>query len=387
MKKYSFIFLLSFMLFAVPSAYPAFAIEDPLARPNNKIGIHILSESELPQAAKLVNSNGGDWGYVTIPLSIQDMNLVKWQKFMTTAKKQHVIPIVRLVTNPHPLNTRVWRKPTENDIKAFASFLSMLEWPTKNRYIIVFNEVNRGNEWGGAANPTEYAQLLSVAVTVFKAKSPDFFIISAGLDNAAPNKGVIYMNQYDYMTQMNSALPGIFNQIDGLSSHSYPNPAFAQPPDATSLMGIGSFQHERALTKSLSGKELPMFITETGWSTDVVSDDKIVQYYQQTFDTIWNDPNIVAVTPFLLDARGGPFQKFSFLTATGEATKQYDLIKNLPKTAGDPELTVKVLAAETSTVKAPKITGPEVETHSLTLFSVVYNFFTWMKGEKAYGME
>jgi len=377
-KKIFFVSLLCF-LFLLPRH--ALAIEDPLTQSNNKIGIHILFGHELPEAAKLVNSNGGDWGYVTIPLSIQDMNYAKWQKFMWNAKEAHLIPIVRLVTNPHPGNTRTWRKPTEKDVTAFASFLNSLNWPTTNRYVLIFNEVNRGDEWAGVVNPREYAQILSFSVTTFKAKNPDFFIISAGLDNAAPNRGISFMNEYDYLTQMHNAMPGIFNQVDGMSSHSYPNPAFAQPPDASSRMGIGSFVYERDLMKNLDGKDLPVFITETGWAADVVPAAIINQYYQTAFDTIWNDPNIVAITPFLMDGRAGPFQKFSFFTATGGYTQQYEFIKNLQKTQGAPKVP-EVLAAEDTKVIPTEIPSPtKAEKASFPLVNVFKNLWSWIKGE------
>ncbi len=347
-KKY--LVLTIFSLFCFLSLVPscAYAIEDPLKKPNNKVGIHILFDSEIPQAAKLVNANGGDWGYVIIPIQSGDKDLVKWQKFMNNAKKYHLIPIIRLATEGDYFNTKVWRKPDQTDVIDFANFLSSLSWPTRNRYIVVFNEVNRGDEWGGAANPAEYAQLLSYTVTVFKSKTPDFFIITAGLDNAAPNKFPDYMNQYSYLQQMHDAVPNIFQQVDGLSSHSYPNPGFSQPPDTTSTMGTGSFLHERQLIKTFSTKELPVFITETGWNAESIPDDTRAQYYQTVFQTIWSDSNVVAVTPFLLQGNGGPFQRFSFINLDGSFTKQYQAIRDLPKVRGVPTFPIKnVLSAET----------------------------------------
>jgi len=249
----------AFLAFVMPVS----ASENPLAVANNKIGVHILDPSEVSSAATLVNHNGGDWGYVTIPIQSGDRNLAKWQEFMNNCKKYHLIPIIRLATEDDYPNTQFWRKPTENDIVNFANFLNALNWPTKNRYIIVFNEVNRADEWGGSADPGEYAHLLNFAVTIFKSANPDFFIISAGLDNAAPDQGNIYINEYNYLRAMNQAVPGIFNQIDGMDSHSYPNPGFSQAPDATSAMGVGSFLQERSLIQSLSNKTLPVFITET----------------------------------------------------------------------------------------------------------------------------
>ena len=344
-----FAIVILYFLFFIPQT--AFAITDPLAQPNNKFGIHILDDFELSEAAKLINSNGGDWGYVTIPITINDTNHEKWEKFMENCKTFHIIPILRLATEGEQTNSGIWREGTRADIVKLADFLATLDWPIQNRYIIVFNEVNRSDEWGGKVNPADYAELLSFTTTVFKSKSPDFFIISAGLDNAAPNQGSKFMDEYEYMKDMQLAIPGIFNQIDGLASHSYPNPGFSQPPATDSARGVSSFRYERELAESLSNKKLPVFITETGWSADAVSDAKRAEYYKETFQTIWNDPGIVAITPFLFEAKYGPFQKFSFLTNNNTETQQYDAVKTLAKVQGDPAQPVtpatKVLAAET----------------------------------------
>jgi len=180
-------------------AQQTFAIENPFSSFNNKFGIHILFPEELSNAANLVNSSGGDWGYVIIPIQAGDKDIIKWQQFMDTTKKLHLIPILRLATEGDYFNTKVWRKPEETDIVDFANFLNSLDWPVKNKYIVVFNEVNRADEWGGEVNSAEYANLLAYAVNVFKSKNQDFFIISAGLDNAAPEAPPQYKNEYTYL--------------------------------------------------------------------------------------------------------------------------------------------------------------------------------------------
>lgn len=360
---------------------PSYAIEDPLSVPNNKIGIHILFPSEIHEATKLINTNGGDWGYVTIPFTSTDRDLKMWQTFMNECKKYHIIPIIRLATTSDPQNTDVWKKPILNDVIEAATFLNKLEWPTKNRYVIVYNEVNRADEWGGEVNPDEYARILSFAVSVFKSKSPDFFIISAGLDNAAPTKGVQYMNNFTYMEQMHEAVPAIFSQVDGIASHSYPNPGFSQAPNAEKQMGVATFKYEQALAKELTGKTLPIFITETGWTADKVSDETKLGYYQLTLETIWNDASIAAVTPFILDARHGDFQQFSFLTSTGSATAQYDFFKNLPKVKGTPLLPVKVLAAEIAKENTNAQTNKETPEDNQSFLSRLFsNMLKWLNG-------
>jgi hypothetical protein len=337
--------LIAFLVIAIAIMFQpvkqTFAIENPFASFNNKFGIHILFPEELSNAASLVNSSGGDWGYVTIPIQAGDKDIVKWQQFMDTAKKLHLIPILRLATEGDYFNTKVWRKPQETDIVDFANFLNSLDWPVKNKYIIVFNEVNRSDEWGGETNPTEYANLLAYAINVFKSKSQDFFLINAGLDNAAPESPPQFKNEYNYLKAMNDTVPGIFNQIDGLSSHSYPNPAFSRPPSLSSKMGIDSFTYERTLIRSMNTKDLPVFITETGWSTNTVSADIQANYYQEAFRNTWSDNGIVAVTPFLLKSNGAAFGEFSLLDTDGKPTGQYQMIKSLPKIRGLPVLSLK----------------------------------------------
>lgn len=348
MRKLVVCLLASIFFFVVPSK--AHGIENPFSVPNNRFGVHILFPSELADAARLVNSNGGKWGYVTIPIQAGDRDLVKWQKFMDAAKKNQVIPIVRLATQGDYFNTKVWRKPTAFDVLDFANFLNSLTWPTKNRYIVVFNEVNRSDEWGGNTNPSEYADVLEYATQVFRARDEDFFIISAGLDNAAANIPGLSFDTFSFMRAMEYAVPGIFAKIDGLGSHSYPNPAFAKPPSIKNKTSVASFLHERSLVERLSGKRLPTFITETGWSQERVSDELASLYYKEVFETVWSDQEIVSITPFILSAQAGPFTAFSLLKNDQTPSSQYLAIQEMHKVQGVPHPPTEVLGTSTTEV-------------------------------------
>lgn len=340
-----FLFLLSFPFLS----FKVFAIYNPLLTPNNKFGVHILFPSEIDAASQLVNSSGGDWGYVTIPISLNDLDLQKWQTFMNKAKTDHLIPIIRLATSNDYFNTVVWAKPTDANILDLANFLNSLVWPTKNRYIIVFNEPNRSDEWDSQFNASEYAKLLNYAVTVFKSKNPDFFIISAGLDNAAANSKTAE-NEYSFLYDMNQSVPGIFSQIDGMGSHSYPNPAFVGAPNETSDESVKSFYHEEHLIGQFTNKQLPIFITETGWDQNKIPPDIVAQYFKYAFENVWTDKNIIAITPFLLEA-GSPFSQFSILTPSGNPTVISKEISSIPKIKGAPILNSFVLGALTENPK------------------------------------
>jgi hypothetical protein len=332
------VLLLLLVLFSSLFTRIAFAIYDPTSKDNNNIGIHILFPSELSEAAKLVDSSGGDWGYVTIPIQASDKNLIKWQGFMDDARKYHLIPILRLATDGDFFNKVSWSKPTDEDILDFANFLNSLNWPTKNRYVVIYNEPNRGDEWGGVPNPGEYAEILSYAADVFKQRSDEFFIISAGLDNASSNVDGQSVNEYYFFRQMDSAVPGVFGKIDGLASHSYPNPGFSQSPSLYGYEGTGSFKYEQGLMQNLAGKSLPVFITETGWTNDKISDYLQSLYYRQAFTSIWNNNDVIAVTPFLLRAGVGPFAQFSFIIDASQKSDKYKALQNLAKNKGEPIL-------------------------------------------------
>lgn len=331
-----FLYLLVSFLFFLTNGATAFAIENPLGVSNNRFGVHILFPEEVERASNLVNSSGGEWGYVTIPIQASDRDLKKWQKFMDDCFKYKIIPIIRIATENYYFDTKVWREPTEEDIIDFANFLNSLDWPIKNRYVVIFNEVNRFDEWGGNVNPGEYGRILEYAVAFFKSRSQNFFVISAGLDNAADNRPNHFMDQYDFIVKMNSGVPGIFNQVDGLASHSYPNPGFKQSPSVDTNKSIASFRHESLLVKQISGKDHPIFITETGWSLQNVKEEKVADYFEEAFDSVWNSENLVAVTPFLLRAGMGPFSQFSLINIDGSPNLAYRSLQNIPKVKGTP---------------------------------------------------
>ena len=228
--------------FIIANVTPSYAVYDPLSKPNNFFGIHILFPEELSEAAQLVNSSGGDWGYVTIPIQAGDRNIEKWQKFMNDAAALHLTPILRLATENYYKNTSVWRIPNEYDIIDFANFLDSLWWPTANRYIILFNEVNRSDEWGGKPpDPASYAQLVEFSIETFKERNQDFFLLFAGLDNAAPTKYPEFLNEFEFLSKVPSYL---WDKIDGIASHSYPNPAFSSPPNKIKRMGVATYKHQ-----------------------------------------------------------------------------------------------------------------------------------------------
>jgi len=316
-----------FLLFLFHS--PIHAVYDPLSVPNNKYGIHVAELMDLPDAAALVNSNNGDWGYITLVIQDGDKNTGKWQEVFNTMRRLHLIPIIRLATHPEGDS---WKIPQTEDAKRWVNFLDALNWPTENRYIILFNEPNHRKEWGNTINPEEYADIALFYAKALKEKSQDFFILPAGLDMSAISDGDALEGSH-YVERMYKAQPELLSIIDGWTSHSYPNPGFSSSPYATGKGTIASFQWELKFLKDLGvTKNFPVFITETGWIQRATGNNLAL-----AASGVWTDSRIAAITPFLLNYQGSPFDNFSWKKLNSrEFHPQYSLYQKITKIKGEP---------------------------------------------------
>lgn len=318
--------------------------------PNNKFGIHLAvpQKEDIDKAAELVNSSGGKWGYVTLVIQENDRDSGKWQEIFNQFRRLHLIPIVRLATTPQG---EVWKRPVKEEADGWASFLNSLNWPVKDRYVVLFNEPNHAAEWGGTVDSTNYAEVASAFSQKLKEKNGDFFIMLAGFDASASSSSSS-QDEAVFLSQMYSSTPNLFDKIDGWSSHSYPNPGFVGSPNASGRGTVRGYEWELDYLKSMGvTKDLPVFITETGWSNEAVSPDQIGQNLATAFILWLADNRVRAVTPFILNYQGEPFLKFSWQKYTSaDFYPQYEVVKNLPKISGSPEQQEKGLV----TLNLPK---------------------------------
>jgi hypothetical protein len=310
---------------------------------SNKFGIHILEPSDLDKAQELVNSTGGDWGWVTVVIREDDLNFDKWQGFFDQCREKHLIPLVRVATRTQGA---FWEKPRAEDADRWADFLSSLNWPTQDQYVIIFNEPNHAKEWQGELNPRQYARILAAFAGKLKEKNPNFKILNAGLDLAAPN-GRETMDAYRYMQEMKSEVPHVFELLDGWSSHSYPNHGFVGRPWETGRTSVRGYDWELWMLKNHFGlsRDLPVFITETGWpknSGRYYDEITAATYLKNAFESVWlNDPRVIAVTPFVLNYPHDLFLAFSWFDAQGQPFPQYNLVKDMPKNRWWPKQTTR----------------------------------------------
>lgn len=296
-----FLFLLFFLLFSVN------------AQATNIFGLFLSNTSDIDKAAPIINSTNGDWGYVTVIVRGDLLNHQMWQDFFDKCRILHITPIVRLATI---MENNYWKKPEYSDIDAMTSFLNSLNWPQQKQIIILFNEPNHGSEWGGGVDVKNFADITEYTAKKLKSLNPNFYILSTGLDLAAPSKLPDYESAINFYQQIITYKSNYFDNIDALAHHYYPGNSSR------------NYIWEINLLKKLGvKKDLPIYITETGFNNKKNAPQLLINNLK-----LWsNDKRIVAVTPFIFNYPYPPFDQYSWLDVAGNLNYGYKKLVDMPK--------------------------------------------------------
>jgi hypothetical protein len=319
-----------------------------------------------------------------------DLDVGRWQIFMDLCAQYHLTPIIRLATT-FDRTANYWNAPPRDSDGSYRTiaaqythFLAALNWPTDQHYVIVHNEPNHGNEWGGRADPEAYARFLIDVADAIHASDPNAIILNAGFDPYTPHTnnmpfidGNIYMDAESFMDAMVAAYPDVFTRLDAWASHPYPpgqfsagpweqtygvdylngasNPQHVEPPPGIHNRGVNGYEWELFKLATYGIHDLPVFITETGWrhaeSTAANADDHLDglpdaataaiyldlalrgnngRYPQVPNDgwTPWlDDPRVVAITPFAFN--GVPWEwghtNWLMLDGSGHVLRTYPM--------------------------------------------------------------
>ncbi len=314
-----------------------------LASDFNSFGLHLTQPSDIDQAATIINSSGGDWGYATITIRGDQLDKNVWQDFFNKCRQLHIIPIIRLAT---VMENNSWQIPTTDNIDQLAIFLNSLNWPMIPQYIIPFNEVNHAKEWGGGVDIKTFTDLFIYTSQKFKSLNPNFFILSSPLDLAAPQNPPLSLSAANVYRQIYQYNPQYFDSFDGLASHSYPNYGFIGLPGDQHAHSIKGYAWELNFIKNLGiNKTYPVFITETGWPhREGVSKNNryytvktSAEFLKQALNIWGQDTRVKAVTPFIYNYPDYPFDHFSWLKKDGSLYPEYQAIINLPKKKNNPQ--------------------------------------------------
>ena len=353
----------------------------PITPSTNKQGVHLLLDdgrshwpisvwrSHMEHAAQLI----GPHGYVTQLIRLDDLNINKWQQFMDLCADFDLIPIIRLAT-VYDQQADWWEAPPRDDngryttvASQYATFLASLTWPTDQHFILVGNEPNHGDEWGGRPDPAAYAQFLTDVSTAIKTADPQARILNAPLDPFSPhtgsqpfNNGFWYVDATTFLQEMYKTNPTVFNHIDAWASHPYPLGPFAAPPWQQTFQidslngaphpslpnplpelpnrGINGYEWELWQLAQWGIRDLPLFITETGWRHSEKGYPTVAEVtvyfdlalrgnngrYPQYPETGWTpwlaDSRIIAITPFALNGHPDEWNHTNWLQMDSDGT-------------------------------------------------------------------
>jgi hypothetical protein len=344
----------------------------PIPATSNRLGVYLLLDDGRnhwpvevwPEHLRHAHQAVGEWGYVTQLVRLDDLDPDRWQIFMDLCAELHLTPVLRLAT-VYDREADRWIAPPPDPngtyhtvATRYADFAAALDWPTGEHFVVVGNEPNHGNEWGGQPDPAAYARFLIDVTNALHAADPGARVLNAGFDAYAPHTGGlpfvdggVYMDEESFLDGMVAAHPDVFTHIDAWASHAYPqgpfaegpwrqsyqvdllngaaNPAHIEPPEGVFNRGVNGYEWELYKLATYGVGPLPVLITETGWrhaeSADPASPDggpalpdaeTMAHYldlalhgnegrypqYPETGWTPWlDDPRVVAVTLFALD--------------------------------------------------------------------------------------
>jgi hypothetical protein len=290
----------------VPGPPPGSPEPTPAAGAINKRGVHLLLDDgsvRFPEAVWPEHIQGaarlvGPGGYVVELIRSDDLQPASWQQFFDLVDEAGLIPIVRLATHKDRQHDW-WAAPVPDpggqsyrgEADRFRRFFDAIDWRTDTILVTVANEPNRPDEWGGAPDPAAYARFLrDMTDALRRVSGVRVLVLNGALDAYAPSQsfGATYaIDSERFMDGMVTAVPDVFDRLDGWASHAYPLGPFGEGPDRQVFKiddvrpeatprprpppdipnrGVNGYAWERWKLQQLGlTHDLPVYVTETGW--------------------------------------------------------------------------------------------------------------------------
>lgn len=293
----------------------------------NVFGAHLLIDQadergmmQLRWARHLV----GRWGHVkTIFGEISNETNgpePRWREFLAACYQLELVPLVRLAGKHDPV-ANCWVRPMEDapgDYQSIAQAIRRVVegLPRDDRcplYIEIWNEPNVAREWGGRADPGEYARFFVQAAKA---------IHSIGDPRVRVLNGAVALDGVQFTEAMCKAVPEFVQAFDVWASHPYP---MNRPPeinlhDGTATgspeLTIDGYLVELDVLRRYGRRDVRVMITETGYDLGndlfarreghpIINEANRADYFARAFRDYWTRwPEVEAVFPFVLAGCG-----------------------------------------------------------------------------------
>jgi len=293
-------------------AYSAFAA-------NNPYGVHtfiqdIMSDGHIHTLLTWALSLTAPGGYVKQLMYPVGPNVTtinpQWVKFINGCYSRGLIPVIRLGTWMEGGN---WVKPTQDAPGVYTTWANAIknivsQMPRNDNiplYIEVLNECNNNAEWGGAANPTEYAQFfVQTSNAIRSLGDPRIKIMNCGLSPGGSYNNVQFVEAC-------CNVPGFIDAFDVWACHPYPMyPPEINIHDGTAPMGaytIDSYLAELQVLANHGRQNVKVIATETGYGLGDDGEDARSDRIMRAFRDYWSKwPEVLGICPYeFCDPFGG----------------------------------------------------------------------------------
>ncbi len=346
-------FCVSLMALSCAAFFMPAAVHAQFGTADNIIGVHQISPSkeDIRAGCRMVNANGGAWGWQTIVIREGEYTVSQLQELEDIAREEKCILIHRLATGF--AENGAWAKPTDKTIKYFADLFSQEEkidpsgkkvptllTSTKQAFIIWLNEPNHGAEFGGSCDGVAYGNSAVAAARAIKEKNSNVVFMLAGLDLAAPESRPSFCDAGRFYEDMLAGVPQVVDYWDALASHCYPM-NFIGSATTSGRRSVVCYRWEKSLLQSLGvskAADFKVFITETGWKhgaggipVSYAADNLRIALQR------WKDDGIISASYFAYKFLTPPFDTFSLMNQENQGNEIANVLAGFPKINGKPD--------------------------------------------------
>ena len=266
-----------------------------------------------------------------------------WIDFVNACYNRNITPVIRLAGT---YGSNVWNEPVAdspgNYTSIAAAFARVVDGlPTRDGhllYIEIWNEPNLNLEWGGEANPEEYAAMAVDVAAAIRALGDDHIVIMNG--GLSPYGDIAPLAFIDRMARVD----GWLNSFDVWASHTYPG---NRPPEynlhdgtATTYteLSIDSYMIELERLAQYGRDDLQVLVTETGYALGasnlssqygyaVIGESNRADYMLRAMSDYWAQwPEVLGVCPFELVDPNGNWDVWDWRDNSGSTHTQYDVL-------------------------------------------------------------
>jgi hypothetical protein len=348
-------------------APPDLPVDEPPPPPASRFGIGLVGPGDASQW-DLAHNLDGDGGWVKLIFPGIDLALSstppEWTAAVAGVYARNMIAVIRM--GP-PWGDRHVRNQSDGDFAAYTQIAAkyrmvaeaVLPGVPAGRpiWFEIHNEPNLCYEWTcrpGEAPPhadtpenwihfqdvaREYACFLRDTAQALHAIGDERVRVANG--GLSPGGAVTCqcdgdgwtggITALEFIDAMAAGVPGIFGMIDGWATHAYPAGGLGYDFfDSYENSGPGLHFFENELSRAAI--DLPVLVTETGWTIDgdghTWSREQVADFTVQAWNGVWLvHPSIAAVMPFMLQDAG--WENFAWVAPDGTPYPVYDAVRAL----------------------------------------------------------